>query len=219
MTATDTLKFFGKNALIFFGAIVVVSGLFILQALSISKESSLKLVKIHTASLPKKQKQVEQTYENVAFNSHSWGRSQRILTVSVPSVSASDFTLPATDFILQNHSGDFAIALFDSALGQSFDIEVFDLNMLDSIPKRLDKTKIHYPRQMFKHNVEGEVKLLVVIDESGALSVEKVLSSTNDFFKDCALAAAEKFVYETPTRAGKPVKARFVLPIPFRINK
>jgi protein TonB len=91
--------------------------------------------------------------------------------------------------------------------------------MLDKTPKRVDTTAVEYPKRMLKLGVEGDVRLLVLILDNGEVRVEKVLNSTNNFFSESAVAAASRFIYETPLRNGKPVKARFVLPIPFRIVK
>ena len=72
---------------------------------------------------------------------------------------------------------------------------------------------------MLRRGVEGEVRLNVIIDEQGNIEVESVVSSTNSRFEESAIASASKLKYEIPLRGGKPVRAKFVLPIPFKILK
>ena len=79
--------------------------------------------------------------------------------------------------------------------------------------------KIKYPADMLRRGIEGEVRLNVIIDEQGNLEVESVASSTDKKFETSAIASASKFKYEIPLRDGKPVRAKFVLPIPFKILK
>ena len=98
-------------------------------------------------------------------------------------------------------------------------VETFDFGLLDKIPRRLSKVRINYPAEMLRRGLEGEVKLSVIIDKDGTARVEKVLSATAPAFEKSALDATKGLLYEVPTKGGKPVRARFTLPIPFRISK
>ncbi len=100
-----------------------------------------------------------------------------------------------------------------------YSMQIFGLASLDKIPKRLNSVKIDYPKNLLKRGIQGTVVLLVVIDERGFLSVEKVEKSGHEEFTESAINAAQKLRYEPPTIDGKLVKARFTLPIPFRILK
>ncbi|MBQ6534505.1 MAG: energy transducer TonB [Opitutales bacterium] len=133
-----------------------------------------------------------------------------------PDFSAVKIALPTfaanADFSLES----FGAPAADFGAGT---IAVFELSELDKIPRRLSGAPAKYPPMLLKRGVEGEVRLNVIIDETGAVEVHSVESSTDPRFEASALAAAEKLKYEVPTRAGKPVRARFTLPMPFRINK
>ncbi len=113
----------------------------------------------------------------------------------------------------------FSISSFGAGnfSGDSGKIIAFALDSLDKIPARLNSVKINYPRDLLRRGVEGEVRLNVIIDEAGNLQVDSVASSTNTAFESAAIVAASKLKYETPTRNGKPVRACFILPIPFKI--
>ena len=108
---------------------------------------------------------------------------------------------------------------FSGGSGADTEIEVFALDALDRIPRRLDSTKVRYPRQMLERGAEGEVRLNVVVDESGRASVDSVEYSSRPEFAAAAVEAASKFRYEPPTKNGRAVRAKFILPIPFKILK
>ena len=113
-------------------------------------------------------------------------------------------------------------ALLDSMQkgdAKRYSMQIFELASLDKIPKRLNSVKINYPKNLLKRGIQGTVVLVVVIDENGFLSVEKVEKSDYAEFDEQAIYAAQKLRYEPPTINGKPVRARFTLPIPFRILK
>ncbi len=89
----------------------------------------------------------------------------------------------------------------------------------DDLPRRLSGGVAKYPPKLLRRGLEGEVKLLVEIDENGSVKVIDVLSSSGDLFTASARKAAETSKYEPPTKNGVPTKARFVLPVPFRIER
>lgn len=106
-------------------------------------------------------------------------------------------------------------ASFDSS---DFDVETFEISELDSTPKRKKRGAPRYPRRLFEKGVEGEVRLMVYINEDGSVELESVLSFTHEEFLDSAKKSLKDLLYETPMRGGKPARARFLLPITFKIN-
>lgn len=210
---------FLKGAACAFLAAFAVAALFVLQTRSLSPRRAVpKPVKVYSArsDSAKTRRPPAPAADFRALASSS----QNFLPVEAPSVSASAFSIPAVCAVAPAPRGaDFSAALFGAPEESNFSSEIFGVDMLDKIPRRLNSVMPAYPRQMLRRGVEGEVSLSVVIDQSGALSVEGVVSATNDFFRDSAVEAARKFVYEPPTRNGKPVRARFVLPIPFKISR
>ncbi len=111
--------------------------------------------------------------------------------------------------------GDFAISEFE--VSENFEIKFFEFSELDKVPRRISGAGVRYPKDMLARGAEGFVELSVFIDEDGRVSIDKVLSATNDSFKKAALEVLPKLLYETPTRGGKPVGAKFILPIPFKL--
>ncbi len=152
--------------------------------------------------------------------------------VQISGVNVSDVheicVAPALDFSLLkvgspnlSADSDFSISTFgvyDGSL-EGGEIMTFELDSLDKIPRRLNSVKVNYPRDLLRRGVEGEVKLNVIIDEFGDVEVESVAFSSDKKFELAAIIAASKLKYEVPTRGGKAVRARFELPIPFKILK
>ena len=68
-----------------------------------------------------------------------------------------------------------------------------------------------------RRGLEGEVKLLVLIDEKGKVRVLEVVSSTHPDFIEPSRKAAEDSIYEPPRRNGEAVKVQFYLPIRFTL--
>ena len=66
--------------------------------------------------------------------------------------------------------------------------------------------------------MEGEVRLLIQIDEKGRVNVLEVVSSTHPDFVGPSREAAENSVYEPPRRNGEVV-VQFYLPVRFTLLK
>jgi|GEM_PF-6083364 len=98
-------------------------------------------------------------------------------------------------------------------------IEIFNIDALDNIPRRKNEARINYPDSMLSKGIEGLVKLLVIIDTDGSVTIDSTEFATNQIFEDAAKKAIENLKYETPTKGGKAVRAKFILPIPFKIVK
>jgi len=127
------------------------------------------------------------------------------------------------NFGISAGGGKFGIEGFGRSLGEggapSAEISAFELSELDKIPRRLNSVHVRYPKSLLDRGEEGDVRLIVIIDEDGNTEVESVEKSSNELFTTAAVEAARKLKYETPTKNGEPVRARFVLPMPFRIQR
>lgn len=141
--------------------------------------------------------------------------------------SSAEFVVPALDFSSVGvavpdfrSGGNFAFDSFGGGLSDSeTKFEAFELFALDKIPRRLNSVRIEYPRKLLDRGIEGEVLLNVVVDSDGSVEVESVAGSTDARFEKSAVDAASKLRYESPMKNGERVRARFVLPIPFKIVK
>lgn len=159
------------------------------------------------------------------------GASGRGAAVGVPNFSgarnSAEFTVPALDFSSVGVAvpdfgagGNLAFDSFGGGLSDSeTKFDAFELSALDKIPRRLNSVRIDYPRKLLDRGIEGEVLLNVVVDSDGSVEVESVAGSTDPRFEKSAVDAASKLRYESPMKNGERVRARFVLPIPFKIVK
>ena len=96
---------------------------------------------------------------------------------------------------------------------------VFSMHDLDRNPAVLKRGSLVYPSHLRRKGLEGEVKLLVQINEQGRVKVLETVSSTHPDFIEPSRKAAQGSVYEPPTRNGKPVKVEFFLPVRFSMLK
>jgi len=96
---------------------------------------------------------------------------------------------------------------------------VFSMHDLDRNPAVLKRGSLVYPSHLRRKGLEGEVKLLVQINEQGRVKVLETVSSTHPDFVEPSRKAAEGSVYEPPSRNGKPVKVEFYLPVRFSMLK
>ena len=113
--------------------------------------------------------------------------------------------------------GGFNVEQFAKQVQGNADMK-FRLADLDRKPRLLRKGRVQYPSAMKKANREGVVRLLLLIDETGRVKVEKVISSDHNDFRDAAIAALEKSKYEPPMRNGKKVKVNYVIKVPFKLK-
>ena len=94
---------------------------------------------------------------------------------------------------------------------------VFSLHELDRNPNIIKRGILRYPPLLKRKGLEGEVKLLIQIDEIGKVKVLEVVSFTHPDFIEPSRKAAEGSVYEPPTRNGEKVKVQFYLPVKYNL--
>ena len=113
----------------------------------------------------------------------------------------------------------FALTDFDLAPSDVSGEFIFKLHELDRTPNILKRGRLRYPNALLRRNLEGKVKLLVLINEHGVVKVQQVVSSTHPDFVEPSVRAAEESIYEPPLRNGEPVKVQFYLPLDFKLSK
>ncbi len=113
----------------------------------------------------------------------------------------------------------FSLASFNPAPTGFASELVFSMHELDRNPGVITRGSLVYPSHLRRKGLEGEVKLLVQINESGRVKVLETVSATHPDFVEPSHHAAEGSIYEAPTRNGKPVKVEFYLPVRFSMLK
>lgn len=133
-------------------------------------------------------------------------------------LSLSQMDLALNPGIGDAMAGAFAFEGFGVEPDTVGDLQIFDVSDLDQAPRRTKTVLPIYPAELRRIRVEGTVALIVIIDQNGRTTVEKVVSSSAREFTQPAILAAEQCVFEPPTKDGKPVRARYTMNVPFRIQ-
>lgn len=132
-------------------------------------------------------------------------------------------TLDQLDLALNpGTGGDLGISV---GLGVDFETEsatemmdLFGFEDLDEIPRVVRPGRIEYPPNLRRQKVEGYVRLLVIIDESGRVTVSDVEDFSHRDFVGPARRGAEASRFSPPTRNGQPVRARYTWNLKFELN-
>lgn len=127
----------------------------------------------------------------------------------------------ALDATLEVGPGDFQsafslVSFNPNAEGLEQEL-IFSLHELDRNPSIIRQGVPRYPAHLKRKGLEGEVKLLIQIDEKGKVQVMEIVSSSHPDFIKPSRDAAESSIYESPKRNGVPVKVQFYLPVRFSL--
>lgn len=97
------------------------------------------------------------------------------------------------------------------------DLGIFDIKDLDKPPTRTRTVTPVYPPELKRARVQGNVVLMIIIDQNGRVTVDKVVESSAREFEQSAITAAEQCLFEPPMKGGQAVRARYRMQVPFRI--
>jgi periplasmic protein TonB len=98
------------------------------------------------------------------------------------------------------------------------ELDIFSIADLDSRPARIRTVMPEYPPELRADGVEGVVRLEVLIDERGNVTVERVVSGPHPILIQNARIAVSRWQFEPPMKDGRPVRARYTQPIPFNLQ-
>jgi protein TonB len=112
----------------------------------------------------------------------------------------------------------FDLNAFSSSIDASGEMDIFDVIDLDRVPRRVRTVAPEYPIELLARKVTGSVTLVIIIDQKGSVTVDRVASWKGDrgFIQPTRIALT-KWRYEIPTKDGKPVRARYKVTIPFTL--
>jgi TonB family protein len=197
-------------------AMLVSFGLFCLLPLSEfvrTEEWVVRPAEVHTYTPPPPP--VTEMEKEVAKKLDLPAPTLETATVQLPNEpSAATLEVGPGDF-----KAAFSLATFNPAPSGFASELVFAMHELDKNPAVIKRGSLIYPSHLRRKGLEGEVKLLVQINETGRVKVLETVSATHPDFVDASRKAAEASVYEPPTRNGKPVKVQFYLPVRFSMIK
>lgn len=111
---------------------------------------------------------------------------------------------------------ELGINLDTDSVGEIMDL--FNFEDLDEIPRVVRPGRIEYPPNLRRQRVEGYVRLSIIIDETGRVTVTEVADFSHRDFVDPARRGAEASRFSPPTRNGKPVRARYSWRLNFELE-
>lgn len=88
----------------------------------------------------------------------------------------------------------------------------------DAPPRPLDAPPFHFPRELLRRKVDGEIVVLVTLDAQGEVVDAEVESSDLPEFDEHVLDAVRTWRFTPPTRRGRPVTRTARLPIPIHVE-
>lgn len=104
------------------------------------------------------------------------------------------------------------------ALARDFSVHwaEFGLDQLDQLPRLLTELKVRFPRDLIERGiVRFAAELSVVIDESGAVFLKRVVRNPHPEMDSEIQRVIRRARFTTPTKDGVPVRAAFVWPLLF----
>lgn len=115
-------------------------------------------------------------------------------------------------------TASFDLDAFSAQVGGTDELQIFDVIELDRTPRLIQRVLPEYPTDLITRGVTGSVTLVIIIDQNGAVTVESVADWEGDrgFIQPTRLALS-RCRFETPTKDGQPVRARYKITIPFTL--
>lgn len=93
-----------------------------------------------------------------------------------------------------------------------------DISSLDNQPRATFQTSPHYPINLRREGVAGQVTVTFVVGRDGRVVDARVLEATHSDFAREAEQAVRKWRFEPGQRHGAPVQFRMTVPIVFSVN-
>jgi hypothetical protein len=90
---------------------------------------------------------------------------------------------------------------------------VFNLHELDRNPNIIKRGVLRYPPQLKRKGLEGEVKLLIQIDENGKVKVLEVVSYSHPDFIEPSKKAAEVQLMNHHKETARKLKFNSIYPL------
>ena len=110
------------------------------------------------------------------------------------------------------------VALESPTLARDLSVNwaAFGLDQLDTLPRLITDLKVRFPKNLTDRGVvRAAVELSVMIDESGAVHLKRVVSNPHPELDAEIQRMIRRARFTTPTKDGLPVRAAFVWPLLF----
>ncbi|MGD9787876.1 MAG: energy transducer TonB, partial [Sulfuricellaceae bacterium] len=95
----------------------------------------------------------------------------------------------------------------------------YPARQVDVHPQALQKIEPAYPDRAADMAIEGEVTLLLLVDEYGVVREASVVDAKPEgWFEDSTLAAFKKARFRPAERKGRAVKSRVLIRVTYELN-
>lgn len=117
-----------------------------------------------------------------------------------------------------NIAGALAVAVkaknFNVKMNLAADFKTFDLAALDNLPRMMNHPRGEYPAKLAARGIKKSmVEILVIIHETGRLTIEKFIKCDHPELKPAARKWIKQVLFSPPKKDGKAVKGKFILPL------
>ncbi len=94
------------------------------------------------------------------------------------------------------------------------DLDVFNLDELDGLPKLLTQLRITMPKSLLRRGInEVQVRLEVTIDETGRLTLNRIIENPYPELNKEIQRLIKRSRFTPPKKGNEAVRARFIWPI------
>lgn len=99
------------------------------------------------------------------------------------------------------------------ALGEEKVEEAFSLSEIDQGPRAVHQVPVAYPPELRAKKLEGQVVVLLFVDQTGKVTRATIEQSSNPAFEKPALNAVKQWKFEPGMRGGERVASKIRVPL------
>lgn len=140
------------------------------------------------------------------------------LEVEPPQLSLAQLDIALNPGTGGSIAGDFAMPTIQASSQSLGTTDFVDFSDLDQAPRPMPGSSLDFPRRLKRKPVNGQVVLLIKLDETGRVLEASVESSTLPEFEKIVSSQVASWRFTPPTRQGTPVRAQARFPVPIRIG-
>lgn len=137
------------------------------------------------------------------------------LDTTPPPLSLSQLESALNPGIGEGLMQGFSLDAFGMAPDVGSEIQIFELSDLDRRPRRLSAVVPQFPPEFQVQGYSGEIRVRILIDEQGNVSILEVVSATHREAVQPVLQALTRWRFEPPLRQGEPVRAAYIQPLTY----
>jgi len=126
---------------------------------------------------------------------------------AVPSCTTLTFTFAVKGVVISVVGNENLPSYFSTLFDPGNSRRLYSLRELDHIPIPIHADAPLYPKSLADQGVAGEVVVGFYIDEQGAVRLPFVISWRQNSVANLAIDAVQRWKFEPPTHAGRPVMA------------